>query len=161
MRSAKALLVFLLLVLFFLTSCGDSKTTSGPSTSPKGPTNSTVVSLVALVNSHRADIGCPALIWDGPLADVATAHSEEMKENNYLNHTDLSGNSPFDRMVAAGITFSAAAENIAMDDQGAQSTFDAWMNSAGHKANIENCTYTHHGVGLVGAYWTHMFMLPN
>jgi uncharacterized protein YkwD len=36
----------------------------------------------------------------------------------------------------------------------------AWLNSSGHRANIENCSLTHHGVGLEGTHWTHVFLRP-
>lgn len=34
----------------------------------------------------------------------------------------------------------------------------AWLNSSGHRANIENANFTHHGVGKAGTSWTHVFI---
>lgn len=132
----------------------------GKPTPSGGPTDSQTANLVELVNDHRVSIGCPQLIWNEELTAVALSHSQEMKDNTYLSHTDLEGHSPFERMQEANIQFTAAAENIAFNEQGSQSTFDSWMGSAGHKGNIENCEYTEHGVGRAGGYWTHMFMKP-
>jgi uncharacterized protein YkwD len=41
-----------------------------------------------------------------------------------------------------------------------QAVVDAWMNSAGHRANILNAAYTQLGVGYVsdGNYWTQEFI---
>ncbi len=41
-----------------------------------------------------------------------------------------------------------------------QAVVNAWMNSAGHRANILNASYTHIGVGYAaeGNYWTQMFI---
>jgi uncharacterized protein YkwD len=137
--------------------CG-GKSASTPVGKPQNPT---VESFVQIMNAHRVSIGCPSLAWHAQLAGVAQDHSKDMDEHSYMSHTDLQGRSPFDRMNDNGLQYSAAAENVAMNSGGAQSVFDAWMTSAGHKANIENCNLTHHGVGLSGFYWTHMFMRPS
>ncbi len=145
-----------LVVLILLLNGCDGKTKSKPVTVSTDPT---VNSFIEIMNAHRDDIGCPELTWDPDLAGVAQDHSEDMDENSYLDHTNLQGKTPFDRMNDNDILYSAAGENIALAGEGAQAVFDAWMESPGHKANIENCSYTHHGVGLEGAYWTHMFMV--
>ena len=38
-----------------------------------------------------------------------------------------------------------------------QTVMTAWMNSAGHRENILNETYTKVGIGLNGIYWSQMF----
>ena len=114
-------------------------------------------SFVQLMNQHRKDRGCPELIWDSSLAGVAQAHSEDMARNNYFSHTNLEGQSPFDRMRARGITYRSAAENIAWGQSTGQHVLQSWLNSSGHRANIENCNYTRHGVGLAQTRWTHVF----
>ena len=53
--------------------------------------------------------------------------------------------------------FTRAAENIAMNGGGAEATVRGWINSPGHRANIENCALTHTGVGVAGDYWTQVF----
>jgi uncharacterized protein YkwD len=59
----------------------------------------------------------------------------------------------------AGVEWSGGAgENIALTPGGAESALSLWLNSAGHRANIENCSYSHHGVGLSGNLWTHLFV---
>jgi uncharacterized protein YkwD len=63
-------------------------------------------------------------------------------------------------MRDAGIGFSGAAENIAWGYPTAEAVLTGWLNSPGHKANIENCNLTGHGVGLVGTHWTHLFIRP-
>jgi len=114
-------------------------------------------SFVALLNKHRENIGCPQLAWDTDMAAVAHAHSDDMARNNYFSHTNLQGQSPFDRMRARGITYRSAAENIAWGQSTGQQVLQSWLNSAGHRGNIENCSFTRHGVGLVQTRWTHVF----
>jgi uncharacterized protein YkwD len=52
---------------------------------------------------------------------------------------------------------SSRAENVAAGSSDPYLTFQGWMNSPGHRANILNCTYTKMGVGMVNGYWTQVF----
>lgn len=95
------------------------------------------------------------------MGNVARAHSKDMSINNFFSHDNLSGQSPFDRMKSAGISYSYAAENIAMGQQTLEAVVNAWMNSAGHRANIMNANLKKLGVGMYsgtkGIYWTQDF----
>jgi len=53
-------------------------------------------------------------------------------------------------------------ENVARGQRSAVSVMNAWMNSAGHRANILNSRYKNIGVGLSdsGFYWTQVFGTP-
>lgn len=119
-----------------------------------------VAEFVDLLNAHRVSVGCPSLAWNGGVADVAQGHSDDMVARDFFSHTNPDGLSPFDRLAAAGIAYSAAAENIAYGYPTAQAVLQAWMNSSGHRANIENCGLTEHGVGIAGSHWTHVFIRP-
>ena len=134
-----------------LAACGDSLT--GPEAA-----DPRVVEFVELLNDHRVDVGCPVLEWHGAAAEVAEAHSADMIARNYFAHTNPDGDSPFDRMTNAGISYSGAAENIAYGYYDAASVLQAWIDSPGHRANIENCALRQHGVGLVDTHWTHLFL---
>jgi len=92
---------------------------------------------------------------------VAQAHSQDMVDRGFFSHTNPDGESPFDRLAEAGIAYAAAGENIAYGYSTASSVLAAWLGSSGHRANIEYAGYTHHGVGLVGTYWTHVFLRPS
>ena len=144
------------------TACsGDDGTPFDPGISGNPPpaTDVEVVQLVDLVNDHRSGEGCGPLAWHIGAADVALAHSTDMRDRDFFSHTNPDGESPFDRMTAAGISWSGmAGENIAWGTASGSAVFDMWINSSGHRANIENCSYTHHGVGLVDGRWTHLFL---
>ena len=88
------------------------------------------------------------------------AHSADMIARSFFAHNNPDGDSPFDRLSDAGIDYSMAAENIAYGYGDAASVLQAWLDSPGHKANIENCSLTEHGVGLDGTHWTHVFIRP-
>lgn len=119
-----------------------------------------VSAFVAGMNAHRAAVGCPELSWNEGVAGVAVAHSRDMVERDYFAHTNPDGASPFDRLAAAGVSFSSAAENIAYGYPTGSAVLAGWLGSPGHRANIENCNLTEHGVGLEGSHWTHLFIQP-
>ncbi len=120
-----------------------------------------VQEMVRLVNAHRASRGCPALVWLQPAADAAQAHSADMDRRGYFDHRSPEGQQPAQRLEARGVAWRMVAENIAWTpERGARETLQGWIESRGHRANLENCGYTHHGIGLQNAYWTHVFVTP-
>ena len=127
---------------------------------PDPDVNPAVTTFVELMNAHRSSIGCPVLSWNPQVADVARAHSEDMVARDFFSHTNPDGDSPFDRLRDAGVSYSAAAENIAYGYPTAEAVLSGWLGSPGHRANIENCALTEHGVGLDGSHWTHVFIRP-
>jgi uncharacterized protein YkwD len=111
-----------------------------------------------LANAHRVRVGCGRLRWDAPTGAVAQAHAEDMVRRDFFSHTNPDGQGPFDRLRAAGVTYTAAAENIAFGYRTAAAVLGGWLNSAGHRRNLENCRYTHHGVGLRDGKWVQVFI---
>ena len=130
---------------------------------PSDPPTGEVSTFVTQMNAHRETVGCQALVWHSATGDVAYAHSQDMLDRGFFSHTNPDGESPWDRLAAGGVTWNGpAGENIAQTPGGAESALSLWLNSPGHRANIENCAYSHHGVGLAGSYWTHVFITnPN
>lgn len=122
------------------------------------PTDLEASQLVTLVNNHRASLGRPPLAWDQRLADVAQAHTEDMVNRGFFSHTNPDGDTFADRIHAADISFVSASENIAGGFATASSAFSAWMLSPGHRLNLENANFTHHGIGYHQFYWTHVFI---
>lgn len=116
--------------------------------------------VVDLTNAERAKAGLKPLEIYTPLMKSAHAKSEDMANNHYFSHTSPTYGSPFDQMKAFGISYRSAGENIAQGQRTPQEVVQAWMNSAGHRANILNANYTHIGVGFVenGYYWTQQFI---
>jgi uncharacterized protein YkwD len=125
-----------------------------------GPTDPEVASFVRLMNAHRVSLGLSPLIWDSRAAAVAQAHSRDMDHEHYFSHTWSDGGSTWDRLAARGVTYSRAGENIAWGQVTGSAVLASWLRSPGHRANIENGSYTHHGVARVGIYWTHVFIRP-
>jgi uncharacterized protein YkwD len=155
-------LVLAAVLLIGLAGCsedeGPTAPPSPPSTRPPASTPAEVVEFVDLVNAHRTSMGLGELVWDDAVAVVATAHSADMIERQFFDHVNPDGDTPFDRLHDAGIVYVAAGENIAYGYPIATSVFEGWLGSPGHRANIEYPRFTHHGVGLVGTHWTHVFL---
>ncbi len=142
-----------------LACAGEAENATGPGPGPElSEPTADVSEFVNLVNDHRRSVGCGGLAWHEGAFDVAQAHSIDMAARDYFSHTNPDGESPFDRLAAAGIDYRAAGENIALTSAGAAGVLDPWLGSSGHRANIERCGYTHHGVGLHQGRWTHLFL---
>lgn len=132
---------------------------------PQAPTNASAFEkrVLELVNIERAKHGLSALQWSSELASVARAHSKDMHERGFFSHTNPDGKSPFDRIKAAGIKYSYAAENIAAGQSTPEAVVEGWMNSKGHRENILNGNLKYLGVGFYEAsggykyYWTQNF----
>jgi uncharacterized protein YkwD len=91
------------------------------------------------------------LQWDDRLAAVARAHSEDMARNGYFSHQSADGQSPADRLSAAGILWGRVGENIAncQTVSQAESTFmDEPKFERNHRWNILNPDYSRVGVGI-------------
>jgi len=121
--------------------------------------------VVELVNQQRAANGLKPLKLNWELARVARYKSEDMRDRKYFSHNSPTYGSPFDMIKAFGISYSAAAENIAVGQKTAQAVMNSWMNSPGHRSNILSTSYTEIGVGYAsggsyGHYWTQMFIKP-
>lgn len=110
-----------------------------------------------LTNAEREKAGLSPFVWSDALAEVAYAHSEDMYERGYFSHVTPEGLSPFDRMHDAGISFNAAAENIASGYRTPAEVVEGWMDSPGHCANILNPSLHQLGVGYYKGDWTQCF----
>lgn len=135
---------------------GSSSKASSPSKSTDGgtqtPTTSTSAAdeqqALSLLNQDRAKNGLPALKANTQLTALARNYAQDMIKRGYFSHNNPEGQSPFDRLNKAGISYKSAGENLGIDTSvpGAETAF---MNSSGHRANILNSGYTEAGVGVV------------
>ena len=118
--------------------------------------------VLTLTNAERANVGLAALTWDNTLAQVAGNHACDMIVRNFFAHDNPDGQNVGDRATAAGYTWTAIGENLAAGHQTPAAAVAGWMNSAGHKANILNASFTALGVGYreggsLARYWVQVF----
>lgn len=139
-----------------------SAPTQAPTAAPAGE-KAMEQEVLRLVNQARTENGLNTLAWADDLADIARAHSADMIKRSFFSHTNPDGQSPFDRIKNNGISYRAAAENIAYGQPNAASVMNSWMNSSGHRANILNANLKEIGIGAVKnssgtVYWTQVFI---
>lgn len=135
-------------------STTSGNTTSGSTTSGNTTTNTSSKNVTEdqktafnLLNADRAKNGLGALKLNSQLTSLAGTYAQDMINRNYFSHNNPEGQTPFDRMKAAGISYNYAGENIAINNN-VTAAETAFMNSSGHKANILSKDYTEVGVGV-------------
>ncbi|MGM0750925.1 MAG: CAP domain-containing protein [Bacillota bacterium] len=104
--------------------------------------------LFDLTNASRVEKGFNVLTWDDQVRDTARKHSLDMAEQDYFSHTNLEGESPFDRMEEDQVAFRTAGENLAYGQLSSIFAHEGLMNSKGHRENILQPHYEHLGVGV-------------
>lgn len=104
--------------------------------------------LFDLTNATRENHGLSILSWNERVKETAREHSFDMAENNYFDHQNLQGQSPFDRMQEDQVVFTSAGENLAYGQFSSIFAHEGLMNSLGHRENILRSEYEFLGVGV-------------
>ncbi|EKN62734.1 SCP-like extracellular [Neobacillus bataviensis LMG 21833] len=104
--------------------------------------------LFDLTNASRVEHQLPILSWDDHVRETARKHSTDMAVHHYFDHTNLKGQSPFDRMKEDHIIFYLAGENLAYGQFSSIFAHEGLMNSLGHRENILRKGYKYLGVGV-------------
>lgn len=104
--------------------------------------------LFDLTNATRVNHGLSVLEWNEEVRETARKHSTDMAENQYFNHTNLQGQSPFDRMEEDNISFTTAGENLAYGQLSSIFAHQGLTNSEGHRENILQDRFAELGVGV-------------
>lgn len=123
--------------------------------------------VLALVNAHRASIGRSALVHDPAMRRCARGHSRHMRADvhDFYAHVNPEGDDPGDRLKKNGVAWLFAGENLVAGSGDPLIAFAAWMDSPGHRANLEDARWTRTGVGYqpgtgapsYDATWTQLF----
>lgn len=115
--------------------------------------------VVRLVNAERAKEGLAALQMDSSLNSAAQIRAKEIVTS--FSHTRPNGSNCFTVLSEAGIKYNGSGENIAYGQKTPAEVVNAWMNSAGHRANIMSSKFTKIGVGCHNSngtyYWSQFF----
>jgi uncharacterized protein YkwD len=109
----------------------------------------------------------PPLTLSGTLADVAVGHATDMAVHDYFEHQDLAGQSPADRVRAAGYSEKLVGENIAYGPKSVEEVVKGWLASPGHCQNIMDPHFAQMGIGLApghaarrGLFWVQVLAEP-
>lgn len=125
--------------------------------------------VVQLVNAHRTAMGLKALAVSPTLTASATWKARHMATYNYMAHDDLAppvARSAGDRIAACGYKNAGWGENIAAGYPTPAAVVAAWLQSPGHKANIENPAFVVTGSGAAASsngtlVWAQDFGMTN
>jgi uncharacterized protein YkwD len=148
-------------------ACAVAIAAASPSTSPAGgvggctaganfrPDNAAFAAqVVQLVNQHRTAMGLKALAVSPTLSASAAWKARHMATYNYMAHQDIAppvARSAGDRIAACGYANAGWGENIAAGYTTPASVVAAWLQSPGHKANIESPSYVVTGAGAAAS----------
>jgi len=127
--------------------------------------------VVELVNDHRASINRPPLKRVNQLDAAARYHACDMRDDDYFSHDskDWNGGSHItvcswsQRINNFYTNDQSLGENIAAGYSSPQTVMNSWLNSPGHRNNIESSYYAEIGVGYCapggsyGRYWVQNF----
>ncbi len=121
-------------------------------------------SVIDLVNQHRATLGLVQLVVTAPVTDAAVWKARHMARYLYMAHGDprpRTARTTAQRMEACGV-MPGWSENIAYGYTTASAVMQAWLNSPGHRANIERSTNRAIGVSAATGsngriYWAQVF----
>ena len=109
----------------------------------------------------------PPLTLSGTLAGVARGHATDMAVHDYFEHQDLSGQSPAERVRAAGYHEKLVGENIAYGPKSVEEAVQGWLASPGHCQNIMDPHFAQMGIGLApgrasrrGLFWVQLLAEP-
>lgn len=107
------------------------------------------------INEAREERGLEPLPVDSELQHVARAHSEDMAERGFFNHTTPDGVDPETRVERAGVECRAVGENIVTlsrsnhEEPLADDIVEAWLDSPGHLMNIVSDDWERTALGVV------------
>lgn len=111
-----------------------------------------------LVNQHRTAIGLEPLLYSEEVAAVARQHSRNMAKG-FVGHGH-EGAEERGRSLSSIIPYSEFGENVGGNTHNAASTAQAavtgWLNSPGHRANIEG-QFDTTGIGVARGSSTFFF----
>lgn len=143
-----------------------SKTTRSTTTTASRPAvDATLASgleddILALINNHRKSKGLPALQMNGAITVEARKHTMAMATRRIeFGHAGFNIRNRIILSKVPGTT--AVAENVAFGSKTAKEVVAGWLNSSGHRKNIEG-NYKLTGIGVARdqhatLYYTQIF----
>lgn len=112
--------------------------------------------LIDETNQNRLANDESALVVSPLLTTAAQEKADDMVANNYFAHTSPAGLTPWYWFQQVGYGFTYAGENLAVNFSDSADVTNAWMNSAEHRANILNVSFTQIGIATAkGTYEGH------
>ena len=116
--------------------------------------------IFSLVNDHRVEIGLNPLGIINVISNEAEGHTDYMIGVGEPSHDNFDVR--YSNLVKK-VEAKSVGENIAYGFSSAEAVVKAWLNSPGHRRNIENVNYTDFGISTKQNnegrnYFTHIFI---
>lgn len=115
-------------------------------TTTPSPAPSDEVAILSIVNDYREQRGLPQLVMAPSLRSLARAHSRAMSSEGFFGHVSPTGETFADRLVASGISYTAAAETLALAPT-AEEAFQQFLDSGDHRERLVDPLYCEVGIG--------------
>lgn len=122
--------------------------------------NTEEIDLANRINDYRESVGKNRLELINHISYKSLEHNEYMIENNVVNHDYFDSRANNIMQVLGAVR---VGENIAYNFSTPNSALNAWLNSPGHKDNLDG-DYTHFGISITinptngKRYYTNIFM---
>ncbi|MDY7393762.1 CAP domain-containing protein [Aureibaculum sp. 2210JD6-5] len=101
--------------------------------------------IFTLVNAHRESNGLEKLTRNTTADNLAIEHSRYMIEQDKISHDNFKSRT---ENLKRNENAKGTGENVAYGYNTAEKVVNAWLNSSGHKENIEG-NFTHTGIAAV------------
>lgn len=145
-NTLNSLVAFLLLgLLMLLSSC--SKESMAEEQSVPLQTKAEVMAeqeLLDLMNEHRNSMGLSDMVFDATANEEAGIHTDYMIAQGDISHDHFEERAS---RIAAATQAKEITENVAKDFDSPQEALEHWLQSPGHRANIEG-NFTHTGISI-------------
>jgi len=130
-------LLFVAFLLTFSVSCStdnidDVEATNQNIIIPEAKTIE--IEIMEIINSHRISLGLNSLNANGMIKGQAYSHSDYMVVNNNVSHDNFYQRKAY---LVNNDGAQVVSENVAYGFTSAQSVVNAWLNSEGHRENLE------------------------
>jgi len=122
--------------------------------------NDSEIETMKLINDYRVSIGLNALERINHISYKCEEHNKYMIANNVVDHNDFTSRS--DNMISV-LGAKKVAENVAYNYKTSDAVLKAWLDSPGHKENIEG-DFTNFGLSVTTdpktgkKYYTNIFV---
>ena len=149
-------------ILFTLVSCSteDSSEDFSALKVENFSYNETELDMMSRINDYRTSVGLNALEPINHISFKSEEHNDYMITNDVVGHYFFESRSNNIKQVLGAVRVS---ENLAYNYNTNNAALNAWINSEGHKDNIEG-DYTHFGISIKTnpnngrKYYTNIFM---
>ncbi|WP_026730108.1 CAP domain-containing protein [Flavobacterium denitrificans] len=122
--------------------------------------NDSELETMKLINDYRVSVGLNALEPINHISAKCEEHNNYMIEKNVVDHNDFVARS---ENITKVLGAKKVGENVAYNYKTSEAALKAWLDSPGHKENIEG-NFTHFGIAVTTdaktgkKYYTNIFV---